>query len=75
MNLIYFVSLDSDVTKDAAIDDLQKQINNIVTELTIVKEHQALQTGKTKKRCDLVYILPYRRWVMCCKEAKFGLKL
>ncbi|XP_071356554.1 tetranectin [Trachinotus anak] len=33
-----------DTTKDAAIEDLQKQINDIVQELNLLKEQQALQT-------------------------------
>ncbi|XP_040909667.1 tetranectin-like [Toxotes jaculatrix] len=33
-----------DTTKDSAIEDLQKQIDNIVQELTHLKEQQALQT-------------------------------
>ncbi|XP_026156156.1 tetranectin-like [Mastacembelus armatus] len=33
-----------DTTKDAAIEDLQKQIDNIVQELNLMKEQQALQT-------------------------------
>ncbi|KAM9838798.1 tetranectin [Aulostomus maculatus] len=32
-----------DTTKDAAIEDLQKQIDNIVQELNLMKEQQALQ--------------------------------
>ncbi|KAM7384498.1 hypothetical protein PAMA_011716 [Pampus argenteus] len=39
-----------DTTKDAAIEDLQKQINDIVQELTILKEQQALQTVCLKGR-------------------------
>lgn len=31
--------------KDAAIEQLQKQINDIVNELNLLKEQQALQTG------------------------------
>lgn len=37
---------ESDTTKDAAIEKLQKQINNIVQELNLLKEQQALQTSK-----------------------------
>ncbi|XP_008279079.1 tetranectin-like [Stegastes partitus] len=33
-----------EATKDAAIEDLQKQINDIVQELNLLKEQQALQT-------------------------------
>ncbi|XP_030004122.1 tetranectin-like [Sphaeramia orbicularis] len=33
-----------ETTKDAAIEDLQKQINDIVQELNLLKEQQALQT-------------------------------
>lgn len=36
----------SDTTEDA-IEDLQKQINKIVDELSLLKEQQALQSGKT----------------------------
>ncbi|XP_034401299.1 tetranectin-like [Cyclopterus lumpus] len=32
------------IAKDAAIEELQKQINDIVHELNLLKEHQALQT-------------------------------
>lgn len=32
--------------KDAAIEELQKQIDNIIMELNLLKEQQALQTGK-----------------------------
>lgn len=35
---------ETDTTKDAAIDQLQKQINDIVQELNLLKEQQALQT-------------------------------
>ncbi|KAK5854956.1 hypothetical protein PBY51_005104 [Eleginops maclovinus] len=34
----------SDTAKDSVIEDLQKQINDIVQELNLLKEHQALQT-------------------------------
>ncbi|XP_029370346.1 tetranectin-like [Echeneis naucrates] len=47
-----------DSTKDAAIEDLQRQINDIVQELNLLKEQQALQTVclkgiKTHGRCFL----------------------
>lgn len=32
--------------KDAAVEQLQKQINDIVLELNVLKEQQALQAGK-----------------------------
>ncbi|TDH03953.1 hypothetical protein EPR50_G00147300 [Perca flavescens] len=35
---------ESDTAKDAAIEELQKQINDIVQELNLLKEQQALQT-------------------------------
>ncbi|KAF1381785.1 hypothetical protein PFLUV_G00157600 [Perca fluviatilis] len=38
------VLLESDTAKDAAIEELQKQINDIVQELNLLKEQQALQT-------------------------------
>lgn len=53
---VFLMLFDSEATKDAAIENLQKQIDDIVQELNILKEHQALQTGKTKKRADLLYI-------------------
>ncbi|KAG8005238.1 Tetranectin [Nibea albiflora] len=34
----------ADTTKDAAVEQLQKQIDNIVQELNLLKEQQALQT-------------------------------
>lgn len=37
--------LESDTTKDA-IEVLQKQVKDIVMELNVLKEQQALQTGK-----------------------------
>lgn len=40
--------LDPDPPKDAAIEELQKQINDIVEELNHLKERQALQTGRTE---------------------------
>lgn len=43
---IFTVFLESDTTKDSAIEELQKQINDIVQELNLLKEQQALQTGK-----------------------------
>lgn len=39
--------LESDTTKDAAIQELQKQINDIVQDLNVMKEQQALQTSKS----------------------------
>lgn len=42
------VLVESETTKDPAIEDLQKQINDIVQELNLLKEQQALQTGKTE---------------------------
>lgn len=44
--LVSLVLLESDATKDAAVEQLQKQINDIVQELNLLKEQQALQTGK-----------------------------
>lgn len=46
-------------TKDAAIEELQKQINDIVQELNLLKEQQALQTVclkgiKVHNKCFLV---------------------
>ncbi|XP_032391240.1 tetranectin [Etheostoma spectabile] len=38
------VLLESDTAKDAAVEQLQKQINDIVQELNLLKEQQALQT-------------------------------
>lgn len=48
-----------ETTKDAAIEDLQKQIKDIVQELNLLKEQQALQTVclkgiKVHKKCFLV---------------------
>lgn len=48
-----------ETTKDAAIEDLQKQINDIVQELNLLKEQQALQTVclkgiKVHRKCFLV---------------------
>ncbi|KAK7898515.1 hypothetical protein WMY93_019368 [Mugilogobius chulae] len=48
-----------EATKDAAIEDLQKQINDIVQELNLLKEQQALQTVclkgiKVHNKCFLV---------------------
>lgn len=40
------VILEPAAAKDAAIEQLQKQIDNIVQELNLLKEQQALQTGK-----------------------------
>ena len=37
---------DSDTSKDAAVEQLQKQIDDIVQELNLLKEQQALQTGE-----------------------------
>lgn len=39
--------LEPEKQKDAAIEQLQKQINDIVIELNLLKEQQALQTGST----------------------------
>lgn len=39
------VILEAAPAKDAAIEQLQKQIDNIVQELNLLKEQQALQTG------------------------------
>ena len=36
----------SDTSKDTAVAELQKQIDNIIQELNLLKEQQALQTGK-----------------------------
>ncbi|XP_031151811.1 tetranectin-like [Sander lucioperca] len=38
------VLLESDTAKDAAVEELQKQIDDIVQELNLLKEQQALQT-------------------------------
>lgn len=46
LNVLAF--LDSEATKDAAIEELQKQINDIVEELNLLKEQQALQRGTTE---------------------------
>lgn len=35
-----------DTSKDAAVVELQKQIKDIVQELNLLKEQQALQTGE-----------------------------
>lgn len=43
---VSLVSSDSDATKDTAVEQLQKQIDNIVQELNLLKEQQALQTGE-----------------------------
>lgn len=37
---------DSDARASAALEDLQQQIKDIVEELNLVKEQQALQTGE-----------------------------
>lgn len=48
-----------EATKDAAIEELQKQVNDIVQELNLLKEQQALQTVclkgiKVHNKCFLV---------------------
>lgn len=59
MDLNVFVSLsDSDATKDHAIEELQKQINDIVDELNLLKERQALQTGERERRTLLSTCVP-----------------
>ncbi|XP_026205089.1 tetranectin-like [Anabas testudineus] len=50
-------------TKDSAIEALQKQINNIILEVNILKEHQALHTvclkgTKIHRKCYLPDPLP-----------------
>lgn len=44
--ILCLVLLVTETTKDAAVEQLQKQIDNIVQELNLLKEQQALQTGK-----------------------------
>lgn len=46
--------LEPAAAKDAAIEQLQKQIDNIVQELNLLKEQQALQTGKLPTALPLV---------------------
>lgn len=43
---IIWISLELEKPKDPAIEQLQKQINDIVQELNLLKEQQALQTGE-----------------------------
>lgn len=38
---------DSDARASVALEDLQQQIKDIVEELNLVKEQQALQTGES----------------------------
>lgn len=45
--LVSQVLLESDTAKDAAVEELQKQIDDIVQELNLLKEQQALQTGNS----------------------------
>lgn len=45
LNFLMSLVLEADTTKDADIEELQKQINDIVQELNVLKEQQALQTG------------------------------
>lgn len=42
---LWFLLLETEKQKDTAIEQLQKQINDIVHELNVLKEQQALQTG------------------------------
>ena len=42
MNVLVFL-VESDTAKDSAIEELQKQINDIVQELNLLKEQQAPQ--------------------------------
>ncbi|KAJ0003464.1 hypothetical protein NQD34_008562 [Periophthalmus magnuspinnatus] len=54
-----------DVTKDSAIENLQKQINDIVLEMNLLKEQQALQTVclkgiKILNKCFLVDLVKKR---------------
>ncbi|XP_037330535.2 tetranectin [Pungitius pungitius] len=55
-------TLKKDTAKDAAIEELQKQINAIVQELNLLKEHQALQTvclkgKKVHNKCFLANVV------------------
>lgn len=53
--LVFFVfspsCLEAAPAKDAAVEQLQKQIDNIVQELNLLKEQQALQTGEFPSQC------------------------
>lgn len=44
--LLSLLMLEQVAAKDAAMEQLQKQINDIVLELNVLKEQQALQAGK-----------------------------
>lgn len=43
--MISFFAPSTDSANNAAIEELQKQINDIVQELNLLKERQALQSG------------------------------
>lgn len=45
--------LEAAPAKDAAVEQLQKQIDNIVQELNLLKEQQALQTGEFPSQLPL----------------------
>lgn len=47
--------LKSDAPKDAAVAELQKQIHDIVQELNLLKEQQALQTGELQPQLGFCF--------------------
>lgn len=46
LSAVLVVFVEAAPAKDSAVEQLQKQIDNIVQELNLLKEQQALQTGE-----------------------------
>lgn len=57
--MFFFYLTSTDSANSAAIEELKKQVNDIVQELNLLKEQQALQTGIVPffHKCQGLFVL------------------